>query len=270
MRSPMPEKYRPYAITIGASSVGFLIAYLLDFVLGIDLSKISTSLLNLLVTSFFAFHFLPKIRGIPFGKVDTRVFLHRLGIYLPDNAFKHVLLGLTLAALTLSGMYVGSTLSGLYVFDPGTIDLSQIIFSINPGLWEELFYRGVMMALLLHDTKSVKQSAIIQVILFSLFHLKGFEFWSLVDMFSVSLLAVSFTYAAYKTRTLMPGILFHFLHDSFVFVVQVPSSVPLNDSQNAVFFVSLWVAVGIGVLVTKISAENLGVQAKEELYKIGK
>ena len=67
----------------------------------------------------------------------------------------------------------------------------------------------------------------------------------------------------------MPGILFHFLHDAFVFVVQVPSSVPLNDSQNAVFFVSLWVAVGIGVLVTKISAENLGVQAKEELYKIG-
>jgi membrane protease YdiL (CAAX protease family) len=161
----------------------------------------------------------------------------------------------------------GPLYRGLCVFDPGTINLSQIIFSINPGLWVELFYRGVMMALLLRDTKSVKQSAIIQVLLFSIFYVKGFEFWSLVDVFSVSLLAVGFTYSAYKTRTLIPGIIFHFLHDAFVFVMQVSSSVPLNNTQNATFFISLWVAVGIGVLVTKISAENLEYKQKKSYTK---
>lgn len=258
---------RDYAMTVGAPLVGFTIVYLIDVFLDLDFSRLTKALFNLVVASFFAFHILPRKRGVPFGKVATGEFLHRLGIYRPENLVGHVLLGVTLAALSLSGMLVGSMLSGLYVFDPSTIDVSQIVFSVNPGLWEELFYRGVLMVLLIRDTKSVRGAALIQVIIFSLFHVKGFDLWSLVDVFSVSILTLGFTYTAYKTRSLIPGILYHFLHDAFIFVVQVPGEVALSNTQNAVFFFSLWVAVGAGCLVTKVSAERFGVQEKEELYK---
>ena len=265
----MMEKIRSYMITVGAPLVGFFVAYLLASVLGVSISKNVKSLLNLIVTSFFAFHIFPKVRGIPFGKLSASDFLKRLGLYTQENTLRYVILGIILSALTLSGMLTGSILSGLYVFDIGTIELSQIIFSINPGLWEELFYRGVLMVLLLRDTRSLKKAVIIQVTLFALFHVKGFELWSLVDVFSVSFLAVGFTYTAYKTRTLIPGIIFHFLHDSFVFVVQVSDNVILSDTQNSVFFLCLWASIGIGVLVTKHAADKLGVQEKNELYKIG-
>ena len=270
MQVGIKRKIREYTVTIGAPLVGFFFAYLIERFLGVDLSRITSALINLVVTSFFAFHIFPKVRGIPFGKMDTSEFLSRLGVSLPENVVGHVLLGVILGTLSLSGMLVGSLLSELYVFDLSTVDISQIVFSINPGLWEELFYRGVLMVLLIRDTKSVKQAYLYQVLVFSLFHVKGFDLWSLVDVFSVSLLAMSFTYTAYKTRTLIPGILFHFIHDAFIFVVQVPRDVILSNTQNAMFFVSLWVAIGLGCLVTKVSAERFGVQEKEELYKIEK
>ena len=256
-----------YAMTVGAPAVGFFIVFLIERFLDLDFSRLTTALFNLVVTSFFAFYILPRKRGVPFGKVATGEFLHRLGIHRPENLAGNVLLGVTLAALSLSGMLVGSTLSGLYVFDPSTIDVGQIVFSVNPGLWEELFYRGVLMVLLIRDTRSVRSAALIQVIVFGLLHIKGFDLWSLIDVFSVSILAMGFTYTAYKTRSLIPGILYHFLHDAFLFVVQVPHEVALSNTQNAVFFLSLWVAVGVGCLVTKVSAERFRIQEKEELYK---
>jgi len=255
-------------VTLGAPTVGFFIVYLIEMFLNIDLPRLITSLLNLIATSFFAFYVLPRKRGVPFGKVATSEFLHRLGIIRQEKIVGHILIGVILATLSLSGMLIGSMLSGLYAFDPSTVDISQIIFSINPGLWEELFYRGALMILLIRDTKSLRTATLIQVGIFSLLHVKGLDLWSLMDVFSVSLLTLGFTYTAYKTRSLIPGIIYHFLHDAFLFVVQVPREVALSNTQNAVFFVSLWVAVGVGCLITKVSAERFGIQEKEELYKI--
>ncbi len=123
------------------------------------------------------------------------------------------------------------------------------------------------MVLLIRDTKFLRKATLLQVIIFSLFHIRGFDLWGLVDVLSVSVIALGFTYTAYKTRSLIPSILFHFLHDAFLFVVQVPGEVVLSNTQNAVFFISLWAAIGIGCLVTKVSTERFSVQEKEELYK---
>jgi membrane protease YdiL (CAAX protease family) len=259
---------RDYLVTLGAPTVGFFIVYLIEMFLNIDLPRLIMSLFNLVVTSFFAFYVLPRKRGVPFGKVATSEFLHRLGIIRQEKIVGHILIGVILATLSLSGMLIGSMLSGLYAFDPSTVDVSQIIFSINPGLWEELFYRGALMGLLIRDTKSLRTATLIQVGIFSLLHVKGLDLWSLMDVFSVSILTLGFTYTAYKTRSLIPGIIYHFLHDAFLFVVQVPREVALSNTQNAVFFVSLWVAVGVGCLISKVSVERFGIQEKEELYKI--
>jgi membrane protease YdiL (CAAX protease family) len=119
-------------------------------------------------------------------------------------------------------MLIGSLLTGRYELNWSTVNISHTIFSINPGVWEEYFYRGVIMFLLLIATRSLKRAALIQIVLFGLSHIKGFDLWSWIDVISVMFLAVAFTYAAYKTRTLVAGIVFHFLNDALLFLPQVP------------------------------------------------
>jgi len=81
-------------------------------------------------------------------------------------------------------------------------------------------------------------------------------------------IAVAFTYSAYKTRTLVAGIVFHFLHDAFLFLPQVPGGVYIGVFENIAFYASLWLMVGVGCLLIKYSADNIGVKADEELYTL--
>jgi membrane protease YdiL (CAAX protease family) len=142
------------------------------------------------------------------------------------------------------------------------------VFSLNPGVWEEFFYRGIIMAVLLKHTKSVWQAAFLQVLLFALAHIKGFGLWAWVDIISVLIIALAFTYAAYKTRTLIAGIVFHFVHDALLYLVLVPDAKYTGFAENAVFYVALWIMVGVACLLTKVAAEKLGVQAQTELYQV--
>jgi len=124
------------------------------------------------------------------------------------------------------------------------------------------------MIILLRITRSLEKAFIIQVVLFGIFHIKyGLNVQSLVDAISVILIAIGFTYVVYKTRTLIAAIIFHILHDSFLFVVQLPDGVYQGFADNALFYAGLWVMVGIGILITKIATDKLQVQAKEPLYE---
>jgi len=125
---------RNYLLAVGAPLVWSSISSVIDLLQDVGFSRITKSLFNFAVTSFFAFFILPRKRGIPFGKVSIGEFLGRFGIYRSEKLVGHILLGVILAALSLSGMLVESMLSGLYVFDQSTIDVTQIVFSVNPGL----------------------------------------------------------------------------------------------------------------------------------------
>jgi membrane protease YdiL (CAAX protease family) len=162
-----------------------------------------------------------------------------------------LLLGLLAAALTLSGMLLGSLLTGKYAFDRTTINLAQAVFSLTPGIWEEVFYRGVIMIVLLRTTNSFRKAAIIQVIIFGLAHIKGLNVAAFVDVFSVILMAIAFTYLAYRTRSLIPGIVFHYLHDTFLFAVQIPGGQYTGLPDQALFYGGLWLAIGLVLVVTK-------------------
>jgi len=106
-----------------------------------------------------------------------------------------------------------------------------------------------------------------QILLFGLAHIKGTGVWVWLDVFTVILLGAAFTYSAHKTRTLVAGIVFHFLHDALLFVVQVPRAELFGFSEGAMFYGSLWVMVGVVCLLIKVASEKLGVQAQEELYE---
>jgi membrane protease YdiL (CAAX protease family) len=137
---------------------------------------------------------------------------------------------------------------------------------LNPSLWEELFFRGVMMILLLQLTRSLKRAFAIQIVIFGLAHIKGFDFWAFVDVVSVMVMAVGLTYAAYKTRALVAAIVWHYFHDAFLYTVQLPSDVSKSITDNVLFHGSLWLGIGIACLLTKLATDRLGVQAKRVLY----
>jgi hypothetical protein len=105
-------------------------------------------------------------------------------------------------------------------------------------------------------------------VLFGLLHIKGIDLWALVDLISVMILALAFTYTAYKTRTLIASIIFHFLHDAFLFLPQVPGGEYVGYFENIVFYASLWLMVGVSCVLIKFSADRLAVKAEQELYTL--
>ena len=260
---------RPIALAIVFASLGFLLRFLLNLAIDSELSVMLASILNFGLAAMGAFVVFPKRIKQPFGEVPLAEYLRNLGFFLPYKAWNHVVLGAALALCTLGGMLVGSLLTGRFVLDWSQLNLERIVFSLNPGVWEEFFFRGIIMLVLLQQVRSLKQAALVQILLFGLLHIKGLEGWAWVDVFSLMILAALFTYVAYKTRTLVAGIVFHFLHDALLYVVQVPGGEFFGWRENLTFYAALWTMVGVACWLTKIVAERLGVQAETELYRNG-
>lgn len=266
MREFVRTVVRPVALTWVAPVAGFVLVLLVEMFLKVELSKLLSALINLAIVTPIAFVVFPRLLGIPFGRIETRAYLERLGLYFPAGAWKHAALGLVLAACTLGGMLVASILTGKYAFDPDTISLSQLVFSLNPGLWEELFFRGVLMILLLQLTRSLKRAFVLQILLFGAAHIKGLDLLGFVDVLSVIVLAAGFTFAAHQTGLLLAGIVWHYLHDAFLFTVQLPDGVYTGVAENVAFFGILWLGVGVACVVTKLAADRFGVRAPQSLY----
>lgn len=260
---------RPIAVALVFVSLGFLLRLLLKLTVHVELSVLSASVLNFGLAAIGAFVVFPKGIKQPFGEVSVAEFTHRLGFYLPTNLWKHIVLGAVLALCTLGGMLAGSLLTGRYVLDWRVISLQHLVFSLNPGIWEEFFFRGIIMAVLLRHVRSIKRAALIQIVLFGLSHVKGLDVWAAVDVASVMILAAAFVYTAYETRTLVAGIVFHFLHDALLFVVQVPEGEYIGLRENLAFFVGLWVMVGVACLAVKVAAKRFGIRSETELYEDG-
>ena len=109
---------RPVGLSTLAPIAGFALVFGLEVILKTEISKLSSSIINLLTASVLTFVIFPRLLGIPFGKINTNTWLKRLGFYLPEHAWKHILLGLVLAGCTLSGMLIASLLSGKYTLAP--------------------------------------------------------------------------------------------------------------------------------------------------------
>ena len=81
------------------------------------------------------------------------------------------------------------------------------------------------------------------------------------------IIAIGFTYAAYKIHCLLTGIVFHFLHDALLFFVQVPGGEYIGLIENVTFYIPLWIMVGVGCIITKLASEKFSIAAELELYQ---
>lgn len=258
-------KLRAILYPICFATIGMLVAFALK---KIDpaMSKSIRSLIAFAVTSGSVLLLFPSVFGLPFGKVSIRDWLYRLGFGSAVPLGRFVLLGVLCAACTLGGMLVGTLLTGEYAFSADTITLGQALFTLTPGIWEEILFRGVLVLVLHHLTGSLKKAFWLQIAIFAAIHVKGLDPLSFIDAFSVGVITLAFTYCAWKTMSLIPGIIFHYLHDTFLFAVQLPEGVYTGVRDNALFYAGLWLSVGLCLWLVKLASEKHGCVAEQRLY----
>lgn len=266
--SSVRKNIRSIALSVAFSGIGFAVVFVFKKLLHVDLSKLEFSIVAFLITSLSVLLLFPKVFKIPFGRVSIGDFLKNAGLSKPPKPYRFLLLGIMAALFTLSGMLLGSILTGKFTFSFTTITLTQAVFSLTPGIWEEVLFRGVIIIVLLKLTKSYKKAFIIQIVIFGLAHIKGIDLLSLVDAFSVMILAVAFTYSAYKTKSLIPGIIFHYLHDTFLFFVQLPDGEYSGFHDNVLFFGALWIATALSVACIKKLSEKYSLVSDYDFYAL--
>lgn len=257
-------------ITIILSVLATILLMVLRLALNADISRIYLPLIAFPVNIFLITVIYPKKLQIPFGKVTATEFAQKIGLRINHKPGFLILLGILLAAGSSMGMLIGSMLSGQYAFDLSRLTLEQVVFAIVPGVWEEVFYRGILMMIFLNIFKDVKKAFIVQSIIFGIVHIYGFQLWDLVDIFSIILMGFTFTFAAHKTNSLIPGMIFHFLHDAFIFLFQVPEETTLSNLSHLIFFLALWGMLGVNILLTQGFVKILNIAQNPPLYDLAK
>ncbi|MBN1416593.1 MAG: CPBP family intramembrane metalloprotease [Bacteroidales bacterium] len=251
---------RSIALAVVFVTVGQLIVIIITKLSGLELSKAWKSIIVFIITSAFAIFLFPGILKIPFGKVTIKTWLNRLGVYWPRNITGHILLGIMLACVSLTGMLLGSIFTGKYVVDFSNLTLGQFIFCLNPGIWEEVFFRGVILFVLIRWWKNLRKAMWWQILIFATCHITGYKLIDFVEFFSVALIGYTFTYVAVKSRTLIAGMMYHYLHDSFLYFVQVPGAEYHGFVDNFTFYAFLWAAMLINILIVAIVTEKAGLK----------
>jgi len=93
--------------------------------------------------------------------------------------------------------------------------------------------------------------------LFAVVHLNplAFSLDHLVDVISIFFMGLLFTYVVLKTGSLLPAIIFHYVHDIFVLLVQ---NTPGADETIAsvLLYTFLWIALLLGAFLTKIIVKH--------------
>ena len=253
-------------ITILCSSLATIVFLMIRMALDLDVSKVFYPLVAFPLNLLIVFRLYPMKLRVPFGEVSASDFSRKIGLYMPRHPARVVLLGVVLAACTLTGMLIASLLTGRYVFDIDNLSFEQIAFSTVPGVWEEVYFRGIIMMVLLFALKDLRRAMVVQCVIFGLLHFQGVGLWELVDIFSVTLIALVLVYATHRTNILLSAIVFHFLHDAFIFVVQVPDGEFIGTFENTVFFACLWAMLGVGTLVIKYATERWEIGEPMKLY----
>jgi membrane protease YdiL (CAAX protease family) len=108
------------------------------------------------------------------------------------------------------------------------------------------------MFVLIKKGVETKKAIIIQSIIFGLAHFGSLEFWDVFDIISVIFLGLIFTYSANKTGSLITPMIFHFIHDAFIFLVQVPDGLYIGTAEHIAFYLGLWPMICVGFLLVKI------------------
>ncbi len=252
-RHPQP------AIVVTAMS--YLLLGYLEFLPGTFLPP----LLYFFALGVLALYLMPYVLGLPNGRKSLRDYCHDIRLLPMKPVGRNVLIGLLMAALTLSGILLASLLTGHFVLDWSFVPALRWVKGLTRGIWEEVFFRGIILVLFMRFYPP-RKAIFYTAFLFAIIHLNtlALDLEMIVDIVSIFFMGLLFTYLAIKTGSLLPGIIFHYVHDIFVLLVQntpgAEGTLPL-----ILFYAFLWAALLIGAGLTKYIVEHWPTEDLEAL-----
>jgi membrane protease YdiL (CAAX protease family) len=227
------------------------VSYLLLGTLEYISNRLLGAILYFIILGVLALVLMPYVLGLPLGKKTVKEFCLDIRLIPMKPVGRNILIGLMMAALTISFMYIASILTGKFVLDWNFLPPLRWVKGLTRGIWEEVFFRGIILVLFFQFYDK-KKAIFYSTFLFAIIHLGTFppDIETLIDIVSIFFMGLAFTYLVLKTGSLLPGIIFHYVHDIFVLLVQnTPGANKVLELT--LFYAFLWAALGIGVFATK-------------------
>ena|GEM_PF-3689292 len=210
-----------------------------------------TALLYFVALGVVALFVMPRVLGLPNGRQSLAEYSQDIRLLPCQPVGRNVLLGLGLAMLTLSSIFLAALLTRHFVLDWSLVPALRWVKGLTRGIWEEVFFRGIILVLFMRLYPR-RKAVFFTAFLFAIVHLDpmNVSVGLLVDVLSIFFMGLLFTYLVLQAGSLLPAIVFHYVHDTFLILVQnTPGADEL--SASALLFGLLWIALVIGALVTK-------------------
>jgi len=213
-------------------------------------------LLYFLALGVLALVLMPFVLGLPNGRKSLRDYCQDIRLLPMRPLGRNILLGVLMAALTLSSIFLAALLTGHFVFDWSYVPALRWVKGLTRGIWEEVFFRGIILVLFMRIL-SKRKAMFFAAFLFAVVHLNPLDLSLplVVDVISIFFMGLLFTYLVLKTGSLLPAIVFHYIHDIFVLLVQ---NTPGADEvlASVLLYGFLWGALAVGALLTKYIVER--------------
>ncbi len=187
--------------------------------------------LRIIILTLYFFLLWPKFR---YPKEFQQFSEYRDFVHLRwPTERKDMFLGVLTAGLTLSCSFLAVLLTGN--FEPDLITILpptswNILLSLVPGIFEEICFRGIILAILLRIYQNNTTKAIvISSLLFGGFHITSLITTTLgptIIQIVISILGgLVFGYLTVRTKSLLPAMISHYLIDVFApFVFNAPDA----------------------------------------------
>lgn len=214
------------------------------------------ALLYFFALGVLVLYLMPYVIGLPNGRKSFQDYCRDIRLLPVTPLGRNILLGLLMATLTLSSIFLASLLTGHFVFDWSTVPALRWVKGLTRGIWEEVFFRGIILVLFMR-VYPLRKAVFFSTFLFTVVHLDPMtiNLEMIVDLVSIFFIGLLFTYLVLKTGSLLPAIVFHYVHDIFLLLVQ---NTPGADETLALalLYAFLSIALVIGAVLTKYIVER--------------
>ncbi|HKJ27335.1 MAG TPA: CPBP family intramembrane glutamic endopeptidase [Anaerolineales bacterium] len=146
---------------------------------------------------------------LPFGKVSFRQYADGIYLRLNGRLAQQAVLGAVTGGLLVLSLPAANLVIGGTTAAWGKIDLYRVLDSVVHGGWEEVLFRGVVLALCLRRFRSRRAGAAVAAVVFALLHLNLYHF---IRLFFMALLWIVMTM---ETKSLFPAVVSHIVYDVF-------------------------------------------------------
>jgi membrane protease YdiL (CAAX protease family) len=237
---------------IPATLVPFLLLGLLELVPG----TVVPVLLYFVAAGVWAMYVTPKLLGLPYGRRSLREYCTDIRLLPVAPLGRNIVLGVAMATLTLSGILLASLLTHHFALDWSTVPGLRWVKGLTRGIWEEVFFRGIILVMLMRFHPR-RRAVLLATFIFAVVHLDIAEMSlaAVVDVVSIFFIGLLFAYLVLKTGSLLPAIVFHYIYDIFVNLVQNAPGANVTTA-SVLLYAFLWTALAVGAWLTKYTVEH--------------